>query len=104
MQYRLGSPLRRNADNSYINHFPTTPMSKEFRNTSSMFVRQRFWAITLFHFLLIGSSVVLAWLLRFDFRIPFPTLLFSCAPVLSCSESPLWHASIFCMDTGVILA
>jgi FlaA1/EpsC-like NDP-sugar epimerase len=57
-------------------------MSKEFRKNSSMLVRQRFWAITLFHFLLIASSVVLAWLLRFDFRIPFPTLLFSCVPVL----------------------
>ena len=57
-------------------------MSKKFRNTSSMFVRQRFWAITLFHFLLITSSAVFAWLLRFDFRLPFPTLLFSCVPAL----------------------
>jgi FlaA1/EpsC-like NDP-sugar epimerase len=57
-------------------------MSKELRNPSSMLVRQRFWAITLFHFLLIATSVVIAWLLRFDFRIPFPTLLFGCVPVL----------------------
>jgi FlaA1/EpsC-like NDP-sugar epimerase len=57
-------------------------MSNEFRNTSSLLVRQRFWAITLFHFLLITSSAVVAWLLRFDFRIPFPTLLFGCVPIL----------------------
>jgi len=57
-------------------------MSKELRNTSSMLVRQRFWAITLFHFLLIATSAVIAWLLRFDFRIPFPTLLFGCVPIL----------------------
>ncbi len=57
-------------------------MANEFRNPSSMLVRQRFWAIMLFHFLLIAASIVIAWLLRFDFRIPFPTLLFGCVPVL----------------------
>jgi FlaA1/EpsC-like NDP-sugar epimerase len=57
-------------------------MSNEFRNTPSMLVRQRFWAITLFHFLLIATSIVVAWLLRFDFRIPYPTLLFGCVPIL----------------------
>src|SRR5579872_1309062 len=62
--------------------FPVTYMSKEFRTTSSMLVRQRFWAITLFHFLLIATSIVMAWLLRFDFRIPFPALLLACVPIL----------------------
>lgn len=57
-------------------------MKKEFHNTSSMLVRQRFWAITLFHFLLIATSVVVAWLLRFDFRIPSPALLLGCVPIL----------------------
>jgi FlaA1/EpsC-like NDP-sugar epimerase len=57
-------------------------MANEFRNTPSMLVRRRFWAITLFHFLLIAASIVIAWLLRFDFRIPYPTLLFGCVPVL----------------------
>ncbi|HXM22094.1 MAG TPA: nucleoside-diphosphate sugar epimerase/dehydratase [Terriglobales bacterium] len=57
-------------------------MSNEFRNTSSMLVRRRFWAVALFHFLLIATSIVIAWLLRFDFRIPFPTLLFGCVPIL----------------------
>jgi len=57
-------------------------MANEFRNTSSMLGRQRFWAITLFHFLLIATSIVIAWLLRFDFRIPFPTLLLGCLPIL----------------------
>ena len=57
-------------------------MANAFRNTPSMLVRQRFWAISLFHFLLIATSIVSAWLLRFDFRIPSPTLLFGCVPVL----------------------
>jgi len=57
-------------------------MTKQFRNTSSLLIRQRFWAITLFHFLLITTSIVLAWLLRFDFRIPLPTLLLGCVPIL----------------------
>jgi FlaA1/EpsC-like NDP-sugar epimerase len=57
-------------------------MSDNVRNTSSMLVKQRFWAITLFHFLLIATSIVTAWLLRFDFRIPFPALLLGCVPVL----------------------
>jgi FlaA1/EpsC-like NDP-sugar epimerase len=57
-------------------------MSNEFRNPSSILFRQRFWAITLFHSVLIAASVVVAWLLRFDFRIPFPTLLLGCLPIL----------------------
>jgi len=57
-------------------------MTTEFRNTSSLLVRQQFWAITLFHFLLVTTSIVIAWLLRFDFRIPLPTLLFGCVPIL----------------------
>jgi FlaA1/EpsC-like NDP-sugar epimerase len=47
-----------------------------------MLIRQRFWAITLFHFLLIATSVVVAWLLRFDFRIPLPALLLGSLPIL----------------------
>jgi FlaA1/EpsC-like NDP-sugar epimerase len=57
-------------------------MTTEFRSTSSLLVRQQFWAITLFHFLLVTTSIVTAWLLRFDFRIPLPTLLFGCVPIL----------------------
>ena len=57
-------------------------MTNEFRNPPSMLVRQRFWAITLFHFLLITTSIVIAWLLRFDFRMPSSSLLFGCVPVL----------------------
>ncbi len=57
-------------------------MANELRNPPSMLVRQRFWAITLFHFLLIATSIVIAWLLRFDFRIPHPSLLLGCVPVL----------------------
>jgi len=47
-----------------------------------MLFRQRFWAISAFHFLLIAASIVIAWLLRFDFRIPYPTLLFGSVPIL----------------------
>ena len=57
-------------------------MANEFRNLPSMLVRQRFWAISAFHFLLIAASIVIAWLLRFDFRIPYPTLLFGSVPIL----------------------
>jgi FlaA1/EpsC-like NDP-sugar epimerase len=57
-------------------------MANEFRNPTSMLVRQRFWAISAFHFLLIAASIVIAWLLRFDFRIPYPTLLFGSVPIL----------------------
>jgi FlaA1/EpsC-like NDP-sugar epimerase len=57
-------------------------MANEFRNLPSMLVRQRFWAISAFHFLLIATSIVIAWLLRFDFRIPYPTLLFGSVPIL----------------------
>jgi FlaA1/EpsC-like NDP-sugar epimerase len=57
-------------------------MSNKSVNRSSIPIRQRFWAITLFHFLLIATSIVIAWLLRFDFRIPFPALLLGCMPVL----------------------
>ena len=57
-------------------------MSNKLRNTSSMPVRHRFWAIALFHFMLIATAIVIAWLLRFDFRIPFPTLLLGCVPIL----------------------
>jgi FlaA1/EpsC-like NDP-sugar epimerase len=57
-------------------------MSNKLRNTSSTPVRKRFWAIALFHFMLIATAIVIAWLLRFDFRIPFPTLLLGCVPIL----------------------
>jgi len=57
-------------------------MTHASRNPSSMLIRQRFWAITLFHFLLIATSIVISWLLRFDFRIPFPALILGCIPVL----------------------
>src|SRR5271156_491948 len=61
-------------------------MSNKSVNRFSILIGQRFWAITLFHFLLIATSIVIAWLLRFDFRIPFPALLFGCMPVLILSR------------------
>ena len=42
----------------------------------------RSWLIGLFQGLLILTSLVLAWLLRFNFHLPYPTLLLSAAPIL----------------------
>ena len=57
-------------------------MPNKLHHTYSIPVRQRFWAVALFHCMLIAASAVIAWLLRFDFRIPYPTLLFGCVPIL----------------------
>src|SRR5215472_13526194 len=57
-------------------------MSNQYPISYSILVKQRFWTISIFHFLLVATSIVIAWLLRFDFRIPYPTLLFGCVPLL----------------------
>jgi FlaA1/EpsC-like NDP-sugar epimerase len=57
-------------------------MTNELFKVSAVLVRRRRWAVTLFHFLLIISSIMVAWLLRFDFRVPIPSLLLDCVPVL----------------------
>jgi FlaA1/EpsC-like NDP-sugar epimerase len=48
----------------------------------SPLLRYRTWWIVLFQVLLIFTSLVLAWLLRFDFSLPYRTLLLSTAPLL----------------------
>lgn len=48
----------------------------------SPLVRYRTLWIALFQVLLIFTSLMLAWLLRFDFSLPYRTLLFSAAPLL----------------------
>ena len=46
------------------------------------FLRYRTWLIALFQAVLIFTALVLAWLLRFDFSLPYRALLFSAAPLL----------------------
>ncbi len=52
------------------------------RNTPQILIRYRSWLNALFQAALIFLSLLLAWLLRFDFRLPDRLLLFSSAPVL----------------------
>jgi len=47
-----------------------------------MLLNQRTWAIVLLQGLLVFSSLVMAWTLRFEFSCPQPALLFAAAPVL----------------------
>jgi FlaA1/EpsC-like NDP-sugar epimerase len=54
--------------------------TKAFR--SPALLRYRTWWIALVQIALIFTALVLAWLLRFDFSLPYRTLLFSVAPLL----------------------
>src|SRR5712692_6669010 len=47
-----------------------------------LLLRRRPWFIALFQALLISCSLVLAWLLRFDFSLPDRRILFAALPVL----------------------
>ncbi len=51
-----------------------------------MLLKQRSWIIALFHVLLVAASFLFAWLLRFDFRLTFPGLMFACLPLLVLSR------------------
>src|ERR1700680_3028152 len=51
-----------------------------------MLLRQRSWIIALFHVVLVASSFLFAWLLRFDFRLTFPRLMLACLPLLVLSR------------------
>ena len=52
---------------------------KEFANAV---LRSSAWLVALFQAGLIFCSLMLAWLLRFDFSLPYRLLLFSAAPIL----------------------
>src|SRR5438445_720272 len=52
------------------------------RNTPRIVIRYRSCLNAVFQSGLILASLSLAWLLRFDFHLPYPLLLFSVAPVL----------------------
>jgi FlaA1/EpsC-like NDP-sugar epimerase len=51
-----------------------------------MLLRQRSWIIALFHVVLVAASFLFAWLLRFDFRLTYPTLMLACLPLLVLSR------------------
>ena len=57
-------------------------MRKNFRNFSRLVLEQRPWFITLFEAALVFCSLLLAWLLRFDFSLPYRGLLFRTLPFL----------------------
>jgi FlaA1/EpsC-like NDP-sugar epimerase len=57
-------------------------IGKKIRPVPSALLQYRTWLIAFFQALLIFTSVVLAWLLRFDFSLPYGALLLSAAPVL----------------------
>ncbi len=56
--------------------------AKEIKPTRSVLLQYRTWLVALFQALLIFTSLVLAWLLRFDFSLPYRAVLFSAAPLL----------------------
>jgi len=51
-------------------------------NTSLVLLRYRPWFIGMFQACLIVCSVILAWLLRFDFTLPYRPILLSAIPIL----------------------
>jgi FlaA1/EpsC-like NDP-sugar epimerase len=55
---------------------------KAFKTMPSNLLQYRTWLVALFQAVLIFTSLVLAWLLRFDFSLPYRALLFSAAPLL----------------------
>jgi FlaA1/EpsC-like NDP-sugar epimerase len=55
---------------------------KKFKPVPSILLQNRTWLVAFFQALLIFASLVLAWLLRFDFCLPYCPLLFSAAPLL----------------------
>ena len=57
-------------------------MRKNFRNFSRLVFEQRPWFITIFEAALVFCSLLLAWLLRFDFSLPYRGLLFRTLPFL----------------------
>ena len=49
---------------------------------ASILLQYRTWLIAFFQAFLIFAALVLAWLLRFDFSLPYRALLLSAAPLL----------------------
>lgn len=57
-------------------------MKKYLKNLSDVVFKNRPWFITLFEAILVLCSLTLAWLLRFDFNLPYRSLLFNSLPIL----------------------
>jgi FlaA1/EpsC-like NDP-sugar epimerase len=57
-------------------------IGKEIKPVPSTILQYRTWLIAFFQAVLIFTSLVLAWLLRFDFSLPYCALLLSAAPLL----------------------
>jgi len=49
---------------------------------SNMMLRRRTWFITLFQATIVYGALLIAWLLRFDFTLPYRDLLLASAPIL----------------------
>jgi FlaA1/EpsC-like NDP-sugar epimerase len=49
---------------------------------SNMMLRRRTWFITLFQAVIVLGALLIAWLLRFDFTLPYRSLLLASAPIL----------------------
>jgi FlaA1/EpsC-like NDP-sugar epimerase len=49
---------------------------------SDLMIRCRYWFVAIFQILLVLGGLTLAWLLRFDFALPYRSLLFASAPIL----------------------
>src|SRR5271166_73351 len=56
--------------------------SNPFKTMPSSLLSYRTWWIALSQVILVFTSLVLAWLLRFDFSLPNRALLFAAAPLL----------------------
>ena len=57
-------------------------IGEEIKPMPSVLLQYRTWLIAFFQALLIFTSLVLAWLLRFDFSLPYRALLLTAAPLL----------------------
>ncbi len=57
-------------------------LKKMIQNSPQFLIRYRSWLNAAFQAGLIFLSLLLAWLLRFDFSLPDRLLLFSAAPIL----------------------
>jgi FlaA1/EpsC-like NDP-sugar epimerase len=63
------------------NAIRTFPQKAEAMSSKVM-LRRRTWFITLFQAVIVFGALVFAWLLRFDFTLPYRNLLLASAPIL----------------------
>src|SRR5258708_28567446 len=55
---------------------------KRMSQLSALLLRHRLWCISVFQACLVSCSMVFAWLLRFDFRLPGRQVLLATIPIL----------------------